>query len=239
MSRSAVLRICCTLLCLCFGTRQSGAAIVSSTLSASADAVFRVSSDASTSSKAADTVSALAFSDNSYSYSENAYSFDAGSGLLTAEMVLITEKYSSSRRGGDHSASSSLTFDFEIDSDTQFEIQGSWGFNQASTSGTADQLSFTLEGPSGTVANAFTAINSGNNAETLSATGLLSAGAYRLTLQAELNERITRRDFATAGMTIDRFQLTEVSAIPEPGYVAFLACGSMVILCRRRRSLSV
>lgn len=223
------------LLTICFAS-HANAAIVTATMAADVQADFRNQSQSDHSSVLSDTIGATASQGNSTTSTSLAYAFDFGAGQLTANSLIIAEKTQNRGRGGDHSGSISMVFDFQVDSQMSYSLDGTWGFLDNSTSGTADSLTYLLTGPSGTIVAGATTVSTGIGADSFSETGILNAGTYQLSFQADLNERFNNRSLAQAGWTVDRFKLTEVSAIPEPSSMVFFGLLSAVLATRRRRS---
>lgn len=206
------------------------------TMTADVQAEVRGQTQNDSSSALVNTIGASVLQGNSTTNTTLAYAFDSGAEQLAANSIIIAEKAQNRGRGGDHFGSSSLVFDFQIDSQMEYLLDGTWGFLDNSTSGTADSLTYLLTGPSGTIVAGATTVSTGIGADSFSETGILNAGAYQLSFQADLNERFNNRGLAQAGWTVDRFKLTEVSAIPEPSSMVFFGLLSAVLATRRRRS---
>ena len=212
----------------------SNAAIVTASMAADTQARIRTATDSDVSSSLIDSFSSNASIDNSVTNSALAYSFDTNSGSLTASSLLTANKTVSARRGGDHLGSSSMSLTFQVDADTNCSMAGNWGFSGASFD-LADSLTYTLRDDSATLITSSTTSNGGVGSAAFNESLTLPTGTYQLSFQSSLSETFNRQDFAQVGWTINRFQLSPVTAIPEPSGVFFFGLLSVVLISRRRR----
>ena len=219
---------------------NADAAIVTSTMSASLEARLKNKTDVASSTALTDAISGIESKGNSYTETSLSYSFGTGSGLLTGNSLITAEKTADAKKGEDHYGRSSMVFDFGVDEDTSFSLLGNWGFFNNNIADTPDSLNYVLTGPVGTIVSSSTTTDTGIAADSFSESGLLTAGNYQLSFQAELSERHDETAVSSAGWTISSFQLTTVTSVPEPSSLVFLGLLSVVLVSgsRRRRLIA-
>ncbi|MCO8124631.1 PEP-CTERM sorting domain-containing protein [Stieleria sp. TO1_6] len=224
--------------CFAYSAASSSAAVVTANVSASVQANFEGKTDSAVSSALSDSISASSVELNSQTTSGINYSFDLANGALSASSLITTEKLVSAKRGGFHHGASSFLLDFQIDSEMEYSLHGTWGFFGNSNSAPPDSLGFVFSGPDGTIINRTSGVAGGTNAGAFNEVGTIGAGTYQLAFQSELNETFNSQDVARVGWAIEGFQLnstTTLSAVPEPSAVIFLGLLSALGIGRRKR----
>ncbi len=167
-----------------------------------------------------DSLSVTDSGDNSFTTTDLSWNWDGTT--LTGSSLLTEEKTVAARPGGRHAATSSLAFEFTVNSTTEYTMSGTWGFE--TITGTDEVLGFTLTETSlGPIDADNSTGTTGINSDTFSSSGTLAPGTYTLTFSAELYETINNAGLARAGWTLTEFNLT---AVPEPGSI----CGLLLLL---------
>ncbi|MDA8563953.1 hypothetical protein N9L06_05820 [Mariniblastus sp.] len=205
-----------------FLTATATADLISSSISGSVDATFRGTTNSDSSTANSNVLVVTASGNNSSTVTNLGWMLSGDT--LTGTTLITESKALNQGRGGQHVGASDFVFNFEVDSPTDFVLDGTWGFNTAT--GTDDSLAYTFTGPGGfSISDASTG-TTGIMSDSFLQSGTLAPGAYTLTFTADLVETFNNQDMAQAGWTINEFTLT---AIPEPAMslvLMFMAGGS-------------
>ena len=206
---------------------------VNSTVSAQIETNNGFNSQTATSILNSDSISVAVLGARQTQFSESRASsqHDWDGSRLVASSLIEFEKTRNARRGGQHIGQAELVFQFSIDSDYDFFLDGSYGYLTAD--GSNDSLSWSLVGNGVSLGSAAGQFGSGINGEAFSASGRLQAGTYTLTLDGSFDESMGRADLRQAGWTLNEFRLT---AVPEPavGIWAWVVLSLGAAICRRR-----
>ena len=185
-----------------------------------------------------DSVVAFSSAQNSFTDTNQSWNYDATTLTLTGTGTAEAEKTVSAKPGGHHRGTTSLVFNFEIDANVDYSLNGTFGFSNV-INGTDDSISYVLSGPSGTIVSGNTTSTAGIASDSFSHTGTLlnSSGTgttlYTLTMSSVLDETLNNAASVTAGWNLTQFQLTTSTPEPSALILAILPC--VVMTARRRR----
>lgn len=220
--------------------------MLSSTAAVQADVVVSVSADVlaefdgtpviDTSTVLTDSIVAFSSAQNSFTQSEQDWAYDATTSTLTGRGEVEAKKSVSAKPGGVHRGTTSLVFDFEIDSTVDYSLNGSFGFSNV-INGTDDSISYVLSGPGGTIVSGSTTSTTGIASDPFSHSGTLlndsgtGTTLYTLTFSSVLNETLNNEAAVIAGWNIAAF--TIATSAPEPSAVALMLPIGLVLCFRR------
>lgn len=225
-----------TLLFVLVGVEDSWGSVTSTMFAGSTNASFDDVADSANSSSASDAITALATANNSSTQSDLSWDWDGS--ILTGTGLVAEEKFLSARPGGDHLGDVSLTFDFTVDVATDYSLDGTWGFDNASPGG--DTIMLSLAGSGGFSVSDSTVSNTGIASDNFSLSGTLDPGSYTFMISAELAETINNELLSLAGWQLSSFKLKPSDAggtlaVPEPhSTFAFMALTALLVQRRKR-----
>ncbi len=187
-----------------------------------------------------DSIVAFSSANNSLTDTNQNWNYDAATLTLTGTGTTEAEKTVSAKPGGNHRGTTSLVFNFEIDSDVDYALSGTFGFSNA-INGTDDSITYLLSGPGGTIVSGSATSTDSLNPDSFSHSGTLlnSSGTgttlYTLTMASVLDETLNNAAAVTATWNLTSFQLT--TSAPEPSSFALvLSAGIFTCVRRRKRS---
>ncbi len=159
-----------------------------------------------------------------------------GLALTWSGNALITEaKTVSAGPGRTHRGLSSLTFDFDTTTNTNFSLGGMYGFvNDSATQ--PDSISWSLVGPSTNLSQI--ALASGGSNQVFFGSGQLGVGTYTFTITARLDERINNASTRSANWNLTSFYLEPLTATPEANLVlavSFVFGLALLVYVRHRK----
>jgi hypothetical protein len=203
----------------------ANAGLVSSSSVGQVQSTALTTTDTASSSTEPVPLNAFAAEQNSFTDSDLDYSFNAGTSTASFSGSSFAEKTVSAKPGGDHIGLVDWTFTFTVDSDTEFALNGTWGFD--SNTGTNDFISYALTGPGTSVTNSITT----GSTTVFSEIGVIGPGTYSLVFDMELNETINNQG-TRSGAFSGAFSLT---AVPEPGSLSLMVVAMLTLGCGHRR----
>lgn len=155
---------------------------------------------------------------------------------LSGEALITQTKTVNARPGGLHGGLGNLCFSFTVDTDTDYVLDGAFGYVGATAADEVDSVMWKLESTdAGIFFDSGTAPTSTASVigEPFSGSGVLSPGDYKFTITADFHESINSQDTRQAGWTLNGFTLTP-TAIPEPTSIGLLAFCMLYVAGRRR-----
>jgi len=192
---------------------------------------FQTATDSSTANSANLSVSVQGTgqTENSITRSVLDHSWDGSS--FSGALRLDSEKTANAKSGGQHLAEASFQFQFTLDSDYTFLLDGGYGFLDADGSG--DVLSWSLIGNGVNLTGSPSGV--GVPVESFSESGTLTAGTYTLQFTANLDESLNNSGLRQAGMNAN-LQLNPVAVPEAPAIVLFLFAACLMMVYYRNSS---
>lgn len=225
--RTLVALLLLGVLCPAIGARSCNAAVVNFRITGTTSARVGPFVRNRSSQSASALLQSLVYDGIGYTYAAQQWQWD-GSDLF-ARSRLITRQIRPWNAPFLHRGSTNLTFEFTVDTQTTFDLNGTWGF-QGNTG--ADSLNVQLSGSSGVLFADSTTSTGGLNSDSFTGTGLLNPGTYTFTIGGTLEETYSGRAFAAGGFNLASFRLRPAS-IPEPS-TPMLTMGLVLYLARFR-----